>query len=113
MKLLAADDIGSIIGTIAPPGGIGAGGDPKTSLNNFIGKGIQIFITVCAITVLIYMLWGALDWIASGGEKEKIAKAQNKITNAVIGFIIVFIVFAVFNLLMNDVLKLNILNLGK
>ncbi len=111
MKLLA-DDIGTIVGTIAPPGGIG-GGDAKASLSNFLALGIRVFILICAFAVLIYMLLGALDWITSGGEKEKITKAQNKITNAVIGFIIVFAVFAIFNLLMSDVLKLNIINIGK
>lgn len=111
MKLLA-EDIKDVFGQITPPAGIGAGSDPKADLSYFLGGSIRIFIIVCSLAMLIYMLWGALDWITSGGEKEKISKAQNKITNAVIGFIVLFAVFAIFNLIMNNVLHLNIINFG-
>jgi len=112
MKILA-DDIGDIIGKITPPGGIGGGDNPQAGISNFISLGIQIFIIVCVIALLIYMLWGAFDWIISGGEKEKITKAQQKITNAVIGFIVVFAVITVFNLIINNVLHLNVFQLVK
>ena len=59
----------------------------------------------CAgLFLILYLLWGAFDWINSGGEKEKIAKAQQKITNAVIGMLLIFVVLAVFNLLAGDLL---------
>src|SRR3989339_2071546 len=76
---------------------IGGGGDPVASLGVFIGWGINIFITIAGIFMLIYLLWGAFDWISSAGEKEKLGKAQNKITNALIGMVLVFGVLVVFN----------------
>jgi len=63
-----------------------------------------MFITIAGIFLIIYLLWGAFDWISSAGEKEKITKAQNKITNALIGIVLVFVVLTVFNLLAGNLL---------
>src|SRR3989339_1774951 len=83
---------------------IGGGGDPVASLGVFIGWGINIFITIAGLFMLVYLLWGAFDWISSAGEKEKLTKAQNKITNALIGIVLVFVVLVVFNLLAGNIL---------
>jgi len=89
-----------IFGTIAQP--TGAPGDPGT----FIGGAINLFLIVAGITMMIYLLWGGLDWITSGGEKEKIAKAQGKLTNAVIGIFIVIFALTLFNFIAGDLLNI-------
>lgn len=89
-----------IFGTINPPQGA------PTNLGNFIGGAVRIFLLVVAFAVLIYLLWGALDWITSGGDKEKLTKAQNKITNAVIGLVVVFAMLSVFLLLTGNILHI-------
>ncbi|MCL4363970.1 pilin [Patescibacteria group bacterium] len=106
MNLLAAgQDVQSLFGTVAPPQGMNFGGsDPLAGLAKFISFGIQLFLIVAGMFLLLYLLWGAFDWIVSGGEKEKISKAQNKITNALIGIILVFGVLVVFNLLAGQLL---------
>ncbi len=94
-----------IFGKISPPSGMGsATGDPIADLGRLLGLGINIFLTIAGLATLIYLLWGAFDWITSNGEKEKIQKAQNKITDAVIGLILIFVVFAVFGLLAGNLL---------
>ncbi len=104
MKLLA-EDINDIFGNVEPPKGMDFGGnDPVQGFGNFIGFGIRMFVTVAGLFLLFYLLWGAFDWINSGGEKEKIAKAQSKITNALIGIVLVFVVLAVFNVLAGNLL---------
>lgn len=92
-------------GTIDAPVS-GLSGTPEQDLGALISVGIQAFIVVCALAALVYMLWGALDWITSGGEKDKIAKAQQKITNAVIGIIAVIAVFAIFAVVTGRVLNI-------
>ncbi|MEK7495106.1 MAG: hypothetical protein AAB788_00820 [Patescibacteria group bacterium] len=110
MKLLTENDpaIDVLFGGISPPDAmnLGGSGTPQQGLGNLIGFGIRMFIMLAGFSLLIYLLWGAFDWISSGGEKEKITKAQNKITNAVIGIVLVFVVLMVFNLLAGDVLKI-------
>lgn len=38
---------------------------------------------------------GAISWIASGGDKQSLETAKSKITNALVGIIILFSAFAV------------------
>ncbi|MCC6711004.1 MAG: hypothetical protein IT416_01490 [Candidatus Pacebacteria bacterium] len=45
-------------------------------------------ISIGAITVLIFFVWGAIEWIGSGGDKGKVENARNRITQAVIGLVV-------------------------
>ncbi|HYD34892.1 MAG TPA: hypothetical protein VD999_02395 [Vitreimonas sp.] len=45
-------------------------------------------IAVGALAVIIYFLWGGLEWIYAGGDSGKIQKARDKITNAIIGMVL-------------------------
>ena len=104
MKLLAATTQ-DLFGTIAPPpGSPGSTSDPIAGITKLFGVALQVILLIAALLLLIYLLWGALDWITSGGEKEKILKAQNKIVNAVIGMIFVIAVFTVFTLINGTIL---------
>lgn len=104
MKFLT-EDINDIFGNISPPEAMNFGEDnPALGLGKLISFGIRLFIIVAGMFLLLYLLLGAFDWITSNGEKEKITKAQNKITNALIGMFLVFIALVVFNLLAGDML---------
>ena len=97
MKLLADKAIDDLFGGITPPPAMNVGGaDPVQGLGKFIAFGINVFILIAGMFLLIYLLLGAFDWITSGGDKEKVQKAQNKITNALIGMVLIFVVLAVF-----------------
>lgn len=100
------DDIQKAFGKVSPPAGmnIGGGGDPVKGFGALIGWGINIFIIVAGMFMLIYLLWGAFDWISSSGEKEKLTKAQQKITNALLGMVLIFMILAVFNVLAGQML---------
>lgn len=106
MRVFAAD-IQDAFGTVNPPKGMDFGAaDPVAGFGNLIGFGIQLFIAVAGMFLLLYLLWGAYDWIASGGEKEKITKAQQKITHALIGFTLIFVAIVIFNVLAGRILKI-------
>lgn len=55
--------------------------------------GVRIAFFIGALMVLIYMLWGAFNYITSGGDSEKAAMARGKIINAVFGILLLVIVF--------------------
>jgi len=105
-SLLADQTVDEIFGKISPPAGmnIGGGATPEASFGQLVGFGIRTLIIVAGMFMLIYLLWGALDWITSSGDKEKLTKAQQKITNALIGMVIIFIVLSVFNVLAGQML---------
>ena len=48
--------------------------------------------------VLAFLVWGAFDWITSGGDKEAVGKARSKIINALVGMAVLAIAFAIFSL---------------
>lgn len=94
-------------GEISPPPGMDIGsGDPVVGVGQLLGWGINIFIIIAGMFMLVYLLWGAFDWISSSGEKERLSKAQNKITNALVGMLVVFIVLVVFNVFAGRMLKI-------
>lgn len=71
---------------------------------SLIGKSVRMILIFGGGLFLIYLLWGALDWIGSGGEKEKIVKAQGKITQAIVGICILFSVWTLWSFLAGYVL---------
>lgn len=95
-----------IFGCITPPVNIpGSGGnDPAAPISSLFTVIIRVVITVAALLTLMYMLWGGLDWVTSGGEKEKIVKAQQKITYAVIGIIFIVLSFSIFGVVAGNIL---------
>ena len=64
----------------------------------FFQKLIPSLITIAiAVGVIIFffnLIAGAIQWISSGGEKEAVSQARKRITNALIGIVILFIIFA-------------------
>jgi len=62
------------------------------TFSNVIGFFLQLTMAIAALFVLYMVITGALDWISSGGESDKLKKAQAKIQNALIG---VFVLIAV------------------
>lgn len=54
---------------------------------------------IAAVLIFIYIVWGGLEWILGGGEKEKITNARNRITQGIIGLAIVAMAWVIFLLL--------------
>lgn len=66
---------------------------PGTSLHTLFGNAIKIIFVVAALAVLIMLIWGAFQWIVSGGDKEKVQHARDRITNALIGLAVLALAF--------------------
>ncbi|MDD5147404.1 MAG: hypothetical protein PHV63_02545 [Candidatus Daviesbacteria bacterium] len=64
------------------------------SLGGFVTNLITIAFSVAILTVLVMLIWGAFEWIVSGGDKEAVGKARNRILNALIGLAVLAIAFA-------------------
>ncbi len=79
---------------IQPPPGKGF-----PSLSNFIQNALLLVFTVGAFIVLLMLIIGAYEWMTSGGDKEAVGKARNRIINALIGLVILAIAFALVNLI--------------
>ncbi len=70
----------------------------NSSLGIFVSKSISAVIMVAGLATFIYMIYGGVQWVTSGGEKGKLEEARNRITNAILGLAIVASAWAVFRL---------------
>lgn len=64
------------------------------TLGNFITNTLQIAFAVAILVVLVMLIWGAFEWITSGGDKETVGKARGRIVNALIGLAVLAIAYA-------------------
>lgn len=77
-----------------------------TSLGQVISKLVPTLFSIAAAAVIIYFLWGAFDLLKSGGNKEEVANAKNRITHAIIGFIILMFAFLILQFLLSSIFKI-------
>ena len=62
-------------------------GSPATFLSRFI----NVFLfPLAAIVLFVYLLWGGLSYMLSSGNPDKTKAAWAQITQALIGFVIIF-----------------------
>lgn len=73
------------------------------SISTFITAAITLIFIIALIAVLVMLVWGALQWIFSGGEKDAVASARNRILHALIGLAVLAIAIALVALASNFV----------
>lgn len=56
---------------------------------------INIFITISGFALVIYIILGGFSLMTSGGDPKKIQSGKSKITNGVLGFIVVVLAYAI------------------
>jgi len=85
------------------PGSLGSGGNSTgpAALGSIIGSLVGLFLILSFISSLLYMLLGGFDWITSGGDKTKLQSARDKITNALVGLVIVGASWAIMMIVAN------------
>ncbi len=77
--------LAQIVNPVLPAGyGLNAV-DRDTALANYIVLLWRTLIVLGGLAALVFLIWGALDWILAGGEEGKITSARKKMTGAVIG----------------------------
>lgn len=88
-------------GQIDAPAGIPTGGftDSATG-NSIIGWGLQVAFVIAVILVLFLIIYGGIQWMTSGGDKEKISAARNRIIYAIIGLVIIFLSVFLINIVL-------------
>ena len=89
----------------------GLGGDKDvTVLAVYITNFVKIMFIAGTISLFFMLLFGAFEYLTAGGEKDKIGNATKRMTNAIVGMIIMLSAYAIFRLI-NTVFGINILNL--
>lgn len=79
------------------PGSLGSGGSGAgpPAIGSIISGFIGIFIIFAFVVALLNFLLGGYHWITSGGDKAKLQESRDRITNALVGLIVVGAAWAV------------------
>lgn len=101
---------------IAPPANFGIT-PSEGAVQQVVANALRLLFIVATIAVLIYLIWGAFQWITSGGDKEAVGNARKRITAALVGlailalsFLIVFVVGRIVNINILDIRSIPALN---
>ncbi|NCO12482.1 MAG: hypothetical protein COZ34_03285 [Candidatus Pacebacteria bacterium CG_4_10_14_3_um_filter_34_15] len=66
-----------------------------TDIGSLITKALDFVLILGALLVFMYLIWGGIEWITSGGDKGKTESARNKITAAIVGLIVLASAWAI------------------
>ena len=69
-----------------------------TDLGLLVSNAIGVALIIAGILVFVFLVWGGIQWISSGGDKGKTEEARARITAALIGLAIVAAAWAVMQL---------------
>jgi hypothetical protein len=107
---------GQVIVDIKQDKGMGiaalTGGDQNNLIKTIFTNVITLFFTVGALGFTIMIIWGAVDWILSGGDKEKVANARKRITQAIVGLVVLSLSFVIM-LVVGQILSIDALQYGR
>ncbi|MCH7951618.1 hypothetical protein IH980_02710 [Patescibacteria group bacterium] len=74
-------------------------GDPGGALATIIANLWKSGVIIGGILFILYFVWGAISWLTAGGDKARLEEARQKISNALIGLVILAASLAIIELL--------------
>ena len=66
-----------------------------TNIGTLIKGVVQGALLISALLVFMYLIWGGIQWITSGGDKGKTQEARDRITAALVGLAVVASAWAI------------------
>lgn len=66
-----------------------------TDIGSFITNILTVLFGLAALIVLFMLIWGAYEWITSGGDKEAISRARGRIIASLIGLAVLGVSIAI------------------
>ena len=65
--------------------------------NGTFGKIITVVFVIATLLALVYLIWGGIKWVLSGGDKTKVDAARAAIVASIVGLIIIFLSYFILN----------------
>ena len=73
--------------------------DSETFFTQLFPSLVGLIFVIGSLAFFFMILFGAIQWILSGGDKGAVEAARGRITNALIGIVVLFGSFAIINLI--------------
>lgn len=93
------------------PAGFSADAPASAAFGGWIARLLNIILVLAVLIVFLFLIWGGFEWITSGGDKGKLESARNRITQAVIGLIVLAASTAIL-ILVQDLLNICVIQIG-
>lgn len=68
---------------------------PNVGFGGLVAQVLNIALVIGVVAVFYFFILGGIEWITAGGESAKIQKARDKITQAVIGLVVLVSIVAI------------------
>jgi len=75
-----------------------------TTISEIIGTAVSAFLALLGVIFLVLMLYAGYHWMTARGEEEKVEKAKDTITRAIIGLIIVVGAYAIWAFIFSNLI---------
>lgn len=82
---MALNTDGKIENIVAGPWGKGEG---AINFAQIIASFLRIIFIIGGIALLFMIIWAAIQWLTSGGDPKNVEAAQKRLTNSIIGFVL-------------------------
>jgi len=65
-----------------------------------VGAVVQLLLIIAIVVSLLFLIWGGIRYISSGGDKGKVDQARSTLTAAIIGLVIALLAFFIVNVVL-------------
>jgi len=72
---------------------------PIGDVGKLLSGAIGFILVIAALAAFIFLIWGGIQWITSGGDKASVEAARSRILAAIIGLFVVFAAWALMSIL--------------
>ena len=69
-----------------------------TDLSSVVSAALPYLFAIAGIILFAFIVWGGFDYLTAMGDPKRAEAGKNKITSAVIGFILIFAAFWIYQL---------------
>ena len=93
---------GYVLAVSPTPLKIGVVQPEHVAVNNlgfFVSQIISIIFIIAAVLVFVYLVWGGIQWMTSGGDKQATQAARDRISAALVGLAIVALSWALIQII--------------
>jgi len=86
-------------------GNTGAGFNTSMDVTNIVGNFITGFLALLGIIFIVLIILAGYNWMTAAGDEEKVNKAKDTLTRAIIGLVITVGAYAISQFVMDRLLK--------
>ena len=86
-------------------GNTGAGFNTSMDVTNIVGNFITGFLALLGIIFIVLIILAGYNWMTAAGDEEKVNKAKDTLTRAIIGLVITVGAYAISQFVMDRLLR--------